>query len=245
MTQPQPGQSSHGLRPDPRFVISDALKQVERDVKTQQTANPLQATTIEQGSLEVIDPRTGTVTFFVGEHVGPGAEETVGMDLTRTDGSLAFQFVGGFVALWDASGNLVLSDDIISKQGLARPYLSAGTWTDQAVTAFTTSSSWVTMQTVELRKTHPKIEGQFLLRSTDSTTTGDLRIQKSSDGSQVGDIQEIDANANVYIPFGPYDLPGGNLERMTLNLQVRRTGGNGQVGVRGISIRGVESTPQV
>lgn len=231
-----PGQSSHGIPGQARYEIPERLAALERQIKTQQTANPLQATTIDEGGLTILNADGQTIAQ-IGNFAGDG------IAIYRDDGTLALSLYSGFVAIWDRSGNYVVTDDTVSGQGLARPYLSAGTWTDEAVTAFTTASSWTTLQTVEMRKTHPKIEGQLLLRATDPNTTGEVRIQKVSDGSQVGDAQEIGAGANIYVPFGPYDLPGGNLERITLNLQCRRTGGSGQVGVRGISIRCIESNP--
>lgn len=243
------GQSSHGIPPDPRYVTSDEIKALWRAIQTLQTANPSQATTISEGGLQIFDS-AGNLVAQLGQLAAPGTTPDPtdqGMALYRTDpgveGTTALEFLGGFIGFRDASENIIVSDDIVSRQGMGRPYLSFGAWMDRTVPQTTTSATFTTIQTVEGRKTHPKIEGQYLLYSSDATTPGEVRITNAADGTQIGTTQAVGEGNFIYVPFGPFDLPGSNLARLTLNLQARRTGGNGSVGVRGTSIRCIESNP--
>lgn len=234
-----PGQSSHGIQGQARYEFAEQIAELKRQIKTLQTANSSQATTITEGSLTV-DDADGNPVVILGDTGIALVGNPIGMIALRPDGSVAFS-LNPFVAIWDKSGNYIVTDDATSGQGLARPYLSLGAWVDVADPAATvTSSNWTTVQQISFYKQHPKVLVEFKLRSDAADTSGDIRVIDGS-GVQLGNAGSVSGAVTVQGFIGASALSGGHLSFTTLSLQVRRTGGNGHIGARGITAYGVES----
>src|SRR5689334_542238 len=71
----------------------------------------------------------GIDSLFIGRHDDGDGNDVEGMYISRPNGSLVFWTFGnsagqdGFWAFYDMAGNIILSADVVSGQGLARPWL--------------------------------------------------------------------------------------------------------------------------
>ena len=110
---------------------------------------------------------------------------------------------------------------------------------DGAPIGTTTSGTFVTLQTALGSKMNPKIAMQVMARS-DPGTSGEVRVV-DEDGTQIGSTITVPAGTWTYYDIAPTALPGAFKEPKSLNLQARRTGGTGSIGVCGISAEGRQS----
>lgn len=207
--------------------------------------------TIDKGGLTVIDPNNGD-PFFVLKleplQDGSGRQQMI-FALYREDGSLAF-VLGDLgttpghtfeqaLQWFDRAGNIIVADDTTSGQGLARPYLSMGTFVDDTVpTATTTSTTFATLQTLSGFKQHPKIFGQILTYS-DTGTTGTIQLVDQS--SNVLFTTNLASGQFSYVTFGPVALAGVHEAGIVLSIQGKVLTGTGKVGARGVSAIGVQT----
>jgi hypothetical protein len=100
------------------------LDDLERMVREQGAAKSSEATSITGGTLRVSDTngqdiaRIGLVPSIFGPDPRPG------LDLIRPGGNKVLHFeTPGWFALYDTGGGIILSDDIATGRGLARPWL--------------------------------------------------------------------------------------------------------------------------
>lgn len=188
--------------------------------------------------LKVYDT-SGNLIGFMGSGIGGS-----GIEINRPDGSLSFiarTSSGGFFGIYDRSGNYVITDDVDSAQGIARPYVPLGGFADVSYpTQTTTSSTFVTVANAIGYKQHPNVVAWVMVRADASTTSGEVRLTDAS-GTQIGSTAAITAGAFGFVKLGPAALAGSHESQVTVNLQIRRTAGTGAVGVRGVSLWGVES----
>lgn len=206
---------------------------------------------IDKGGLQVDDPNSGNLTFFLGVQPlidGSGRNQMVTY-LFRNDATFALALadlgtIDGHtfqqaLQWFDRQGDTVFADDTVSGQGIARPLISMGAFVDQVVpTATTTSTSFVTLQTLNGYKQHPKIEGQILVYA-DSGTTGVIQIIDQS--SNVIFSTSLASAAFGYVNYGPVALIGTHEQNITLSIQGKVSTGAGKVGCRGVSCVGVGS----
>ena len=191
--------------------------------------------------LRIVYPN-GATQMWAGE-TAPGVVQTL---FYRSTGSLAFAIGGSagghqYAAVYDRSGNSVLSDDTISGVGIGVPYLQAGPFQSASAPADTTTSgTFVTLQTSVFSKMNPKIAMQILVRCSDGTTAGEVQVI-DEDGAAIGAPITIPAGAFGYYNIAPTALPGAFKDAKSLNIQARRTTGAGTIGVRGISAEGRQS----
>lgn len=190
------------------------------------------------GSLKVKDGaefsvlHEGTGTWLL--HVGIGALNKYFLTIRRDDGTVAFEIgttLSGaqFWSNWDRAGNIVASDDAVSGNGLARPWLSIPAvnvlstsipMSNSASYISTQSSGWVLGQ-------QPYLELQCLLRS-DSGGAGNARY--TVNGSPVGSTMSIGAGAFSWQAAQAIANPVGYNAYMRVELQVQLTNGVGSVG---------------
>ncbi|MGZ3140793.1 hypothetical protein ACVDFE_02070 [Lentzea chajnantorensis] len=132
-------------------------------------------------------------------------------------------------ALHDNLNNIVVSDDGVSGQGLARPSL---TWPTRrirfdALPSTDASSFEGLVDTGWVYKSHPRTYVQVVHCATTSGTTGEMRLML--DGVQVGATQTV-GFAVTYVDVGPFAVPGTHMSQHRLVLECRRTGGTGRIG---------------
>lgn len=189
--------------------------------------------------LKVLD-ESGNLIGFLGQAAGG-----TGLEVHRPDGSLSFlantSYSGGYVGAFDRGGNAVVTDDIDSGQGLARPYIPLAAFVDtSAPTQTTTSSTFVQIATASGYKQHPKVHAWVLVHSSAADTTGEVQLVDAS-GTQIGTTATIAASTLTAVEIGPADIAGAHEQLVTIDIQIRRTAGTGTIGARGIALWGVES----
>lgn len=238
--------------PKPQADIAQKFNDLLRRVKALEAGNSLQAGTfISGGGFTATDPNTSNRTVFIGlgpMQDGSGRKQMESL-LYRADGTIALAiYDGGTVdghtfqqalQVFDRSVNIILADDTTSGQGLARPYIPMGAFTDNSVpTATTTSATFVTLQTLVGYKQHPKVQGQVLVYA-DSGTTGTIQIIDQS--SNVLFTTNLTSAQFGYLSYGPVALAGTHELPISLNIQGKVLTGAGKVGARGVSAVGVQT----
>ena len=132
-------------------------------------------------------------------------------------------------ALHDNNNDIVVSDDGVSGQGLARPSLMWATRrvrfdmlpsTDSGTFDGLVDTGWV-------YKAHPRAYVQVVHCATTSGTTGEVRLML--DGVQVGATQPVTFSLG-FADIGPFAIPGSHMSQHRLVLECRRTGGTGRIG---------------
>ncbi|WFE45004.1 hypothetical protein [Verrucosispora sp. WMMD1129] len=228
--------------------LARRVRELERQVQMLTAGRRLEAASIGRGGLTVTG---GTITTRdtdgnVLSRQGQLAEGWRGTWIGRAGGGVAF-FVGGegadegFVGIYDRAGQYIVSDDAASERGLARPYIPIQTGEVTVPTATTASATFVDMAAGTMPVQHPVLHAHLLIRSDDGSTTGEVRM--TLDGEQVGEVLEVAASQYAFATLGPAALPGvypyGALR--TVAVQARRTAGSGNIGVRVLTILGLES----
>lgn len=142
----------------------------------------------------------------------------------------------------DSAGNVVVGEDTATGLGLARPYLPFGAWQPPASPIKTSSTTWATLETCTGYRHHPNVVATILV-VTDASTTGDIQILSTA--GQVVGTHSTAAGTTETVTIGPVaapvDDPTTYPEPVTYQLQARVTSGAGQIGVRGLSLFGVQS----
>lgn len=135
---------------------------------------------------------------------------------------------------YDVAGNLVVGDDAVAGQGLARPYvplplLPAST----AMEVTTTTAGFVDLWVGVIYKQHAAVLAYPLVRPSDGTTAGEVRLVDITAGTVVmaGPVVIAAGSGPAYrLLQGP--LGGAHLEARTISVQARRTAGAGTIGAR-------------
>lgn len=240
------------ITPEPEPDLKQIIDRINRRLTNLEQQNPLQGgMVISGGGLTAVDPTTGNRTGFIGLGDFSDGSDRKQMETVfyRADGTVAFIIAdlgttlghpfAQALQMWDHNGNIWAADDIISGQGIARPYLSMGTWTDNSEPVMTTTStSFANLQTLNGVKQHPKIEGQIITYA-DSGTTGVLEMIDQA--SNVLFTHNIASGEFQYTDFGPVALAGTHEQSITLTIQAKVSTGSGKVGARGVSCLGVQS----
>lgn len=143
----------------------------------------------------------------------------------------------------DSAGNVVVGEDVVSGVGLARPFLPLGSWQPPASPIKTASTSWVTLEVCYGYRHHTNVAATVAV-VTDAGTTGDVQILTGA-GQFVG-THSTAAGTSETVTIGPVAAPVDDPttwpEPVAFQLQARVTSGTGQIGVRGLSLFGVESS---
>jgi len=188
-------------------------------------------------SLTVTDPE-GQVLAYIGSlgNTRPDGQPHQGTILRRDDGSVALsvqgetgsdpKFWNQFVALWDRSGSIIISDDTISGAGLARPYLPISLAPNYEGMPSVAGATWQDIEVGTFYKQHPKALVTVNFTTSNAETTGQVRVVL--DDVVVAGPVDV-AFAITRRNFGPVDLPGAPYSQHTLRVQGIRTAGTGTV----------------
>ncbi|MEU8264488.1 hypothetical protein AB0C02_28180 [Micromonospora sp. NPDC048999] len=232
--------------------IMRRLRDVERLVREGAAGRRLEASSVGQGGLSVKDggsmrviDRDGSVLSRIGD-LGGGVRGTW---IARAGGEPAFGVYGtgvgddvGFAGLYDRSGQYVVTDDAQSGRGLARPYIPIPHGEVSPPTTSTGSTSFVTMAEGLTAIQHPVLL-VYGLAMCSAGTAGEVRVSLDDPGP-VGPVESIAAGAYRFFYLGPFAMPYSGEYGMlhTIQIQARRTAGTGTIGVRVLSILGLESS---
>lgn len=198
-----------------------------------------------------LEDQDGTPVTYIGGLTGgqmrPDGTPQPAFVQYRDDGTVAISVydpVPGdayqqFVAIWDRSGNWVLTDDTNSGQGIGRPWLPVpfyrARYTDWPAS---TSGTFETVWRTVVNKQHPKFFIGVAHTSDASGTTGEVRV--------LVDGVQLDATASVgFIVgstlFGSDPIAGDHMEAVTVEVQARRTAGTGGIRCEPYTAAGTES----
>jgi hypothetical protein len=219
------------------------VERLERLNDSRFNARSLEASSIGAGGLDIIDG--GRVTIDGGELVllAPNGVELArwgdvsfgetsrGWELNYADGSRAL-IVGGTVgqqamAIYDESGNYVMTTDGLSRNGIGRPYLNIPMVPSTAAQWNTGGPMWPSTNSTSLTEVlhgfttiwHPRISFGMDTAASGGATEWELRMSGELVASGSGDANEI-----YTIPgWGDSTKPGA--ERV-FQLLVRNTTGN-------------------
>lgn len=226
--------------PSPSDAQSDWAKKIERRISDLETALRAGNTSIDRGSLRVIGDHGSIV------EIGKQLDDyggVPGVIISRPTGELAFsvlEYVPGekaFVALWDASGNILASDDIVTGTGLARP------WIPQLVHKArsgdyptTTSGSFEDVWASFILQQYPYMQIEVACWAS-SGTTGEMQItveDSVSPGVQTTVVGPVPIGSGQFISSdNVVKFPHFQLDTLiTVHVQGRRTSGGGNVGIQ-------------
>lgn len=222
----------------PEGRISDLADYLNRQAKkmAEQIRKTLYGAVISAGGLLIRDDGAFEIVTSSGTYVlyaKKGLDGKREFGLLRDNGRFVlrtFSTAGGQAwALHDNNDDIVVSDDGVSGQGLARPSLPWSTRRVRFDTLASTDSATFdgVVDTGFVYKSHPRAYVQVVHCATTSGTTGELRLML--DGVQVGTTQAVSFAVN-FVDFGPFAVPGSHMSQHRLVLECRRTGGTGRIG---------------
>lgn len=235
--------------------LLDRITRLERELAEVRKRVGLSSATISGGDLTVQEGGTirlkhpnGTIVAQVGNLGQINGEDVWGVQFKRPDGSEAM-FVYGtesgaatFVGMRDRAGNIVVSDDGVTGEGLATPYIpipfgqrgdpsSSTPWRTSSSTWTNLSEGWFIRQnpraTVKIIRacSAPAAEVQLINGFTGDVLAGPVSFGNSWD----------------YTTLGPITVPGAYQDEVDLMVQARVTSGSGTVGLAVVGAWGHQS----
>lgn len=228
---------------DPNDLIQQ-LKELTKRVENLESGNRIGATSIDTGTFRVSSGEmvVGGVNFpqivFFGL-ITYGGDPAPGWIFRRGDGTAAYALLGSspteqFWALYDNQENIIFSDDGVTNQGIGRPFMPIP-FTEHSNTVpvlTTTSGTFTAVQTGRYQKQHPKVQVDVLVRSSDGSTTGEVRLWNGTRNELVAGPNTITAGLYGLSTLGPAAVNGNHMDTMELEIHIRRTAGAGTIGAR-------------
>jgi hypothetical protein len=240
---------------NPFKELFNRIKQLERDLRELRAGRRLEAASIGQGGITVKDGGTISVYDPAGNRVALLGDLSAfrdgmrGVWLARANGAPAFVASGtgengdtGYAAMYDQQGNYIVSDDMVAGLGLGRPYIPVQVGEVSPPTATTTSGTFTDLASGVFPAQHKALYAYLLVRASDATTAGEARV--TVDGTQYGNTLTIAAGSYTYAAINPFvvGLTAAEYANFrTVAVQARRTAGTGTVGVRVMSLIGLDS----
>jgi hypothetical protein len=196
---------------------------------------------VRAGGTITVDQEDGGTVAKIGNLGLINGETVWGLQTFRPGGGEALIVYGTasgeftFVAIRDRQGNLIVSDDGASGQGLATPYVPYGpvgmsaTDTNFLKLPASTSSSFETLWSTVVPLTHPRVRVQAFWQCDNTALSGEGRLLIN--GHQVGPTVSAPDGFGAYLN-DTYAIPGwadtvGYLDEAQIEFQARRTGGTG------------------
>ncbi|MGH3415574.1 MAG: hypothetical protein ACRDSS_03825 [Actinocrinis sp.] len=243
---------------DPYGATNRRLAILEKEVKELRAARRLESATVGAGGLTIAGGGSLVITdngaLYVTDSDGhdhlvlgailpglPDGSQQYGLIINRQSGpdaigGPALTIVTGTgvlpqtVGIYDNAGNNVFSDDGISGQGLARPYIpipmvpyAPATWPS------TTAAGWTPIWVGAALKQHPMIymEGAAI---TPTGVSGQLRLRETGTNTVLGSVVTVtSAPTGINWAIGPAALPGAHMDPLVLVLEAQITTGAGAV----------------
>lgn len=229
---------SDQIETDPLRALYARLSSLEAEVRELRAGRRAEATSIGAGGLTVKDggeilmlDEAGKSIIHLGRVLFADGSTAPGLAAFRSDvdgGAVAMSLFGGILAIWDRQGNIVMSTDEYSGQGIARPWLPV-TWAGSDYTQWpgTTSGTFSQVCETAVPRQQPRLFVRIRHTTDVSGTTGQLRLM--CNGVQLGSTVSV-AFSIAYADIGPVALPAGNFsDILGLSVEARRTAGTGAV----------------
>lgn len=219
------------------------LRQLRRDIEELRAERSLQSSTIGAGGL-VIDGGTLVVRHVNGFELLAIRKNSFGhmvVVIKRDNGTTAFSIEEGFGQYWslrDTTGNIVVSDDVVSGDGLARPWVDIPFYridsappTNSGI-GVTQGGTFTGIYEAHTHRQHPYLEARmYVTCSADGVTVGEGRLK--CDGTVIG-TTVVTAAGGGKVEQQVIRLPSGSVgsvfgQQHQLNYELRRTAGAGNV----------------
>lgn len=221
--------------------LSEIIASLSKRVAALESGNQVGFTSIDTGALNVTsgilrvgNPTTPAVYFGP---VSDGFNTAQGFIFRRANGNTVFDLQGSlsaqFWVLLDDSGNNIISDDTVSEQGIARPYIpiNYGVHYNKTIAVTTTSGTFEGMWLFRFKKQQPKVVIDPLFKCSDGTTAGEYQVVNNLTSEVIVDPTVISAGLVGRLPTADFAVSGFHMQDCELELQVRRTAGAGSIGV--------------
>jgi hypothetical protein len=179
------------------------------------------------GAAVNVGPQYATDT---GQYLGTGmlvqAPDGTDMIVARRD----IGFNNTRVDIYDSGNRVIVGNDASSGQGLARPYLPGvfhrTRYADLSVA--TTSATFETLWAAEIHKQHPRMEIGYRGTMDTAGTTGEVQILVNgvAFGTPVSHSFLLLSQT-----MGPFNVLGGHMDVLTVEIQGRRTSATGALRV--------------
>jgi hypothetical protein len=232
-------------------MIDTSIGKALRSVSPRGTSLSEGDFTITGGTLKVLAADGGN-SFWLGSILPalPDGTYQPGFILRREDGSLAAALFDPapaadgyhqFFALYDRGGNIIVSDDTTSGQGLARPFVGSSFYRTRFAdfTAASTAAAFETLFTSIMSKQHPNLEVGYRASMDTTATTGEVRVMVN--GVQHGaTTTEGFGVASRYT--GSLPVAGTHMSNLVVEIQARRTSATGVLRVEPLYCMGRQST---
>ncbi len=184
--------------------------------------------------------------MFIGRHY-TGGEPADGLFIRRVDGSLAFwsftktETGFGYTAIYDRLGNIILSDDAVKEQGMARPWLPWNyvNWSELVSPPSNRQATSGTEANIILLHTnsqHGKVRGVGYVSAP--TGTAEVKFYSYPDDTLIYSFTQADG----WTDFLDFDLPSWQFgDNVYIRVSIRRASGTGNVGFTLVSFMGRQS----
>lgn len=210
------------------------IRRLENDIATLKRGTTLSNSVLSRGSVEV-QTDSGQVLQRIGA-IPFGGSTVQGIASYRANGNVASivwdtPTGGGFWAWYDESGEVVVSDDTVSGQGLARPYvpLTAMLYS-QVITPpeSTTLGTFDRLYRIHGHHQQPYIRA-YLITQADAGTTGE--VQLAVDGVAITTAPTAIPDGDNSYRVVDAELPGEHLSFIAVDVEARRVSGAGTIRV--------------
>lgn len=203
---------------------------------------------VKPGGKLIAQYANGETALHVGANTLSDGTPAHGVLIRRPGGETVLWTFGpdgggsAYWALYDKSGNIIISDDADSGQGLATPYIP---WTvtpwGQVMTPpqSTTAGSWSTLYRAHGPKQHPRVK-VLLICQSDADTTGQVRVVNAATNAVIAGPVTIAVGSNNYQTLEG-SIGGEHLGDVYIDVQAQRTGGAGAIRIGVSYLEGKQS----
>lgn len=185
--------------------------------------------------------------IYVGSNVIFAGEPSEGIYIKRNTTGTAFTSLfniatgEGFTGIWDARSNIVLSDDSVAGQGIARPWIphtfaDTGELTAPPSTRTTTSTTDVPLVSTITYVQHPKMVMWAYVYIQTGGSTAEVKVKDITAGTTL----YTGTSSGGYIN-PTFDIPGDFGDTHQLDITVRRASGSNAVGITVLTLHGRQS----
>lgn len=215
-----------GRNVEPNSDLIRYIAALEKRVQALERSRQLGNSTVDVGTFKVLSD--GVVLMTVGDLGGTSAQ---GFAFWYPSGGAALALSGAdpVIQIWDQSGQEVISTDVASNKGLARPYIpytvmnTADIYTPPLST---TDSDPVALATLLGLKQHPRIRF-FILIQNPAGTTSESRIYDAQRSMTLSTLSHADGFYGYVTHTVTVDPDASYTSLLQLDVQFLRTSGSG------------------
>jgi hypothetical protein len=201
---------------------------------------------VEAGAFVQTKYENGESGFYFG-HLLVGGLPAEGIIMRRPDASLLFSSYAeidtgnGFTAIYDKSGNIIISDDSVSEVGLARPWIPL-TFADTTEIATppagrqTSGTTDVVVVSTLTAVQHPVLRMNAYVYVAVGGSTCNYKVKDVGTGATL--LSGTTTGGYVQDEFA---IPGDFSENHQIDVTIRRASGSGAVGITVLSLMGKQS----